>query len=53
MTTIITDSLEDSYDFLITDKWGKEYHFKIITFDVPCGKSYPSFDLKNRSRFMA
>jgi len=38
MTTITTDPLKDGYDFFITDKWGKEYHFKIITFDVPSGK---------------
>ncbi len=38
MTTIITDPLKDGYDFFITDKWGKEYHFKILTFDVPSGK---------------
>ena len=38
MTTIITDPLKDGYDFFISDKWGKEYHFKIITFDVPSGK---------------
>ena len=38
MTTIITDPLKDGYDFFITDKWGKGYHFKIITFDVPGGK---------------
>ncbi len=38
MTTIITDPLKDGYDFFITDKWKKEYHFKIITFDVPSGK---------------
>lgn len=38
MTTIITDPLKYGYDFFITDKLGKEYHFKIITFDVPSGK---------------
>lgn len=38
MTTIITSPLKDGYDFYISDKWGKEYHFKIITFDVPVGK---------------
>lgn len=38
MTSIITDPLKDGYDFFITNKWGKEYHFKIITFDVPSGK---------------
>lgn len=37
MTTITTRPLEDGYDFYISDKWGKEYHFKIISFDVPSG----------------
>lgn len=39
MTTITTSPLEDGYDFYISDKWGKEYHFKIISFDVPSGVS--------------
>lgn len=38
MATIITEPLKEGYDFFITDKWGKEYHFKIISFDVPSGK---------------
>ena len=37
MTTIITSPLDDGYDFYISDSWGKEYHFKIISFDVPSG----------------
>lgn len=37
MTTITTSPLEDGYDFYISDRWGKEYHFKIISFDVPSG----------------
>ncbi len=37
MTTIITDPLKDGYDFFITDRWGKDYHFKIISFDVHRG----------------
>jgi hypothetical protein len=37
MTTITTSPLEDGYDFYISDKWGKEYHFKIISFEVPSG----------------
>jgi hypothetical protein len=39
MTTITTSPLEDGYDFYISDRWGKEYHFKIISFDVPSGMS--------------
>lgn len=38
MSTITINPLKDGYDFFINDKWGKEYHFKIITFDVPSGK---------------
>jgi len=37
MTTITTSPLESGYDFFITDRWGKEYHFRIISFDVPSG----------------
>ncbi|PWD98250.1 DUF7713 domain-containing protein [Marinilabilia rubra] len=37
MTTITTSPLEDGYDFYISDRWGKEYHFKVISFDVPSG----------------
>jgi hypothetical protein len=37
MTTITTRSHEEGYDFFISDRWGKEYHFKIISFDVPSG----------------
>jgi hypothetical protein len=39
MTTITTSPLEDGYDFYISDRWGKEYHFRIISFDVPSGMS--------------
>ena len=39
MTTNTTSPLEDGYDFYISDRWGKEYHFKIISFDVPSGMS--------------
>lgn len=35
---IIThNTLEDGYDYFTTDKWGKNYHFKISTFPVPSG----------------
>ncbi len=39
MTTITYSPLDDGYDFFITDKWKKEYHFKILSFDVPSGVS--------------
>ncbi len=34
---IIHSTLEQGYDFYITDKWHKKYHFKISTFAVPSG----------------
>ncbi|MCE5347519.1 MAG: hypothetical protein LLG13_14715 [Bacteroidales bacterium] len=37
MTTITRSPLEEGYDFYITDKWNKEYHFKILTFEIPPG----------------
>ena len=37
MTTITRSPLDDGYDFYITDKWNKEYHFKILTFEIPPG----------------
>jgi len=39
MTIITTSPLDDGYDFYISDRWGKEYHFKVISFDVPSGMS--------------
>lgn len=29
------NTIEDGYDFYITDKWQKKYHFKIFSFPVP------------------
>jgi hypothetical protein len=34
---IIHSTLEEGYDFFITDQWNKRYHFKIATFKVPSG----------------
>jgi len=34
---IIHSTLEEGYDFFITDNWKKKYHFKISTFSVPSG----------------
>ncbi|MEA3446042.1 MAG: hypothetical protein U9R19_15080 [Bacteroidota bacterium] len=36
-TTIINNTLDDGYDFFITDKWKKKYHFKVNSFYVPSG----------------
>lgn len=35
--TIIHSTLEEGYDFFITDTWNKKYHFKIATLEVPSG----------------
>ena len=35
--TRIHSTLEQGYDFFITDKWSKKYHFKIASFEVPSG----------------
>jgi len=35
--TITHSTLDEGYDFFITDKWNKKYHFKIATFEVPSG----------------
>lgn len=35
--TITHSTLEQGYDFFITDKWNNEKHFKIATFVVPSG----------------
>lgn len=35
--TIIHSTLDEGYDFFITDNWNKKYHFKISTFAVPMG----------------
>lgn len=35
---IVTHSpLEDGDDFFIKDRWNKQYHFKILSFQVPTG----------------
>ncbi|HEU19524.1 MAG TPA: hypothetical protein ENO00_09175 [Deltaproteobacteria bacterium] len=33
----IHSTLEDGYDFFITDRWKKKRHFKISTFPIPVG----------------
>ena len=35
--TITHSTLEEGYDFTISDNWNKKYHFKISTFAVPSG----------------
>jgi len=36
-STIIYNTLDEGYDFFITDKWGENHHFKILSFMVPSG----------------
>ena len=35
--TISHSTLDEGYDFFITDKWNNQYHFKIASFHVPSG----------------
>jgi hypothetical protein len=35
--TMIHSTLEEGYDFFITDKWSVRHHYKISTFEVPSG----------------
>ena len=38
-------TLEEGYDFFITDKWSNEKHFKIATIDVPSGLLSEAFEV--------
>ncbi|MDD2611336.1 MAG: hypothetical protein PHR38_00955 [Bacteroidales bacterium] len=44
---IIYNTLEDGYDFNIKDRWGKGYHFKILTFEVPSGLESEAIEVVN------
>jgi len=44
---IIHSTLEEGYDFLIKDRWGKDYHFKILTFEVPSGLESEAIEVVN------
>ncbi len=35
--SISFSTLEEGYDFFISDKWRKKYHFKVYSFPVPSG----------------
>lgn len=43
--TIIHSTLDEGYDFFITDKWGNEKHFKISIFEVPSGLLSEAFEV--------
>lgn len=34
---IISNTLEEGYDYYTTDRWENKYHFRILTFEVPSG----------------
>jgi len=44
---IIHSTLEEGYDFFITDKWKKKFHFKISTFSVPSGMLSEAIEVVN------
>ena len=43
--TVVHSTLDEGYDFFITDNWNKKYHFKISTFDVPSGLFSEAFEV--------
>jgi len=50
--SITHSTLDEGYDFFITDKWNKTYHFKISTFAVPSGllsEAYEALNIKGDS----
>lgn len=44
---IIHSTLEEGYDFYIKDRWRKQYHFKISTFEVPSGLESEAVEVVN------
>ncbi len=36
-TTITHSTLDEGYDYFVTDRWNNQLHFKISTFEVPSG----------------
>lgn len=44
---IIHSTLDEGYDFFITDKWRKKFHFKISTFSVPSGLLSEAIEVVN------
>jgi len=36
-TTITHSTLDEGYDYFVTDRWNNKLHFKISTFEVPSG----------------
>lgn len=44
---IIHSTLEEGYDFFIKDRWRKDYHFKISTFEVPSGLESEAMEVVN------
>jgi len=36
-TTVTHSTLDEGYDYFVTDRWNNQLHFKISTFEVPSG----------------
>ncbi len=49
--TYIHSTLEEGYDFCITDKWSKKFHFKIATFPGPSGLVSEAIEVDNSSPY--
>ena len=37
MSSITISTMDSGYDYHVKDRWGKAYHFKVLTFEVPSG----------------
>ncbi|NLT02611.1 MAG: hypothetical protein GXY09_01960 [Bacteroidales bacterium] len=37
MSSIIINTMDSGYDYHVKDRWGKAYHFKVLTFGVSSG----------------
>lgn len=44
-------TLDDGYDFIITNKWNKKVHFKIDTFPVPSGLESQAIEVVKNDSF--
>jgi len=48
--SIIHSTLEEGYNFFITDNWKKKYHFKLSTFPVPSGLLSEAIQVIDRNK---
>ncbi len=49
----IHSTLDDGYDFFITDRWKKKYHFKISTLELPIGMLSEAIEVINDKKGQA